>query len=890
MAACEEICRLCRDFKDWVPQNVDEGIDGAGRKTNYLSPSKLQTYWTHSRIETILGPHDKEVGINTIRFSFIQIISILAYIADDSHRWTEYLVSFYRADVDDNSLPLRTPELDTSQTHAALLRQVPTPFHDDPDSLAAWLKFSDHQWKFLPLLLKPSKGIIDRVHSPRTVDPRHIIPVTVESELSRRSGRRAKVVKVIPHEASGLPQEPIVLKEYDKGRDIDEFMGERHTYITIGNMKRTATIAVSEYFLGYHGCFIQGNRCVLLIEYANQGSLLDFFQENWYLPRTEKEAQDLWCDLSHLIKGLALLHNGGKNNSRIHQDIKPANIFVSKIGSNPARFSFKFGDFGMCSVTRIAEDGDTTGRDNGGTQMYSAPELCRIYQEVHMEGRVTWQADIWSFGCVLLECGVWMTLHERGRIEFREQRVEENRLLKRNSLGKAGYAGAFHNGERVLSTIQNKVNEIWFLDSPVARLAAHMMEFIQKEMLRTDVVERLTAQQLQARFQEAIDNPLYPLSPGISQQPSQISQNPMSPRRTSSILSYRTSVQSSGGTVRDGVAWTSQKSATWVPEPTTYHGSAVSQASLTQASPIRTSTIQYQEAPHPSASSSNQSRVSEPGQQLSNGSHSDAAGTSHAVPTPSINGNLCHTVMDVLEWIPKHKNGSARMLGWLEQPLIRLKGRDQCFIFDNSQSMRPHWPDVKRTADALTYVLKNVDPDGFEIHMTNSGKPISQKDRKKLFEEFGYFDQHSPRDDLGCCPMETVLSKILGKAVKKALAPTSMLSRVRSRDIQGVSIYIFTNGVWEDRRDRDVSYGEAGGVENAIKTAVGKLQTAGRMRTDLSIQFISFGDDPTGLSRMKWLDDDIKNITGGWDIVDTTPHTDDVVKMIIGAISGAVDG
>ncbi|KAI1429688.1 kinase-like domain-containing protein [Xylaria sp. FL1777] len=878
----QQVWQVCRTFKDWVQQNVEQGIDGEGREMDYISCSKLKEFWTADRIGTILGAYDKDVDIDVIQSRFVQVVSILTYITDDSQRWTEYLLDFYRTDIDDHSLPLPTPD--------ATVHRIPAPFYDDSDGPQAWAHFSRHQWKFLPLNFKPKEGIIDRVHPPRTLDPRYIIPVTIEEDLSQRSGRSARVVKAHPHEASGLPPEPIALKIYDRGRCKDEFMKERSTYNTIRNMRRTATIDVSKYFLRYHGCYIQGESCVLLIEYANQGSLLDLFRKNWYLPRRIEEAQELWSELGHLFKGLALLHHGGKNNSSIHQDIKPANIFVSEIDSNGNRhLCFKFGDFGTSSVTPINENGDTTGFDNGGTHMYSAPELCRIDPEVQMADRITWQADIWSFGCVLLDCGVWMAMHERGRREFLRERVEETRSLKQKSLSRAGYDGAFHDGEQVLSSVHNKVEEIWRLDSPVARLVGHMMGFIKKEMLLPDVVERLNAQQLQARFQDAVNSPTSPPSPALHRVPSQFSHYSKTPRRTSTGLTCGTVVNGVGSIGREEAHGSSQKTASWIPEPRVPNGSAASQISW-QSVPLRSFTVLHQEAPLPSASSLNQPTPCEPGQQSLVDLSSNVAATSRTASSSTRHEDPQDTINSVLEWIPKRKARQEHMLNWLEQPLKRQRGRDQCFIFDNSASMAPHWGDVKRTADALTYILKDVDPDGFEIHMTNYGDHLKRNKRNGLFGNFGYLDQHRPRPDLGVCAMETVLSNILGGVVKKALAPSSRFDRLRSRQIRGVSVYVFTNGVWEDRRSRDGSSpGEAGGVENAIKTAVKSLQDANRMRPFLSIQFISFGDDPEGRRRMRWLDDGIKTITNGWDIVDTTHHTESVSKMIIGATSASVD-
>ncbi|KAI0534461.1 kinase-like domain-containing protein [Xylaria digitata] len=884
--SARDIWQLRRQFKDWVQQNVEQGIDGLGKIAYYIPSFKLETFWTPDRIATILGPYNKDVDIGKILNHFIQVTSILTYIEDDSHAWTRYLERFYKNDIDDHSLPLNTTNLSVN------LPPVPPPFGDDHDSRQAWSCFSDHQWKFLPLHFKPNDAVIDRVHPLRVLDPRHVIPITVEDELSRRSGRGVRVLKVKPHKASGLPPESIVLKEYDKGRYQSEFQNERHTYTAIRNLNHRSVTGVSEHFLHYHGCFIQGNKCVLLIEYSNQGTLLNFFENNWYLPRTKEEAQNLWRDLGQLIKGLALLHNGGKHISAIHQDIKPANIFVFKPDPDQYRFHFKLGDFGLCSVTPTAENGNTTGDDNGGTMTYSAPELSCVDLGIHMDERVSWQADIWSFGCVLLECGVWMTMHERGRIDFQNERAKEIDRLRQGLLKNAGYAMAFHDGEKVLSSIKNKTEEIQRVESLVAQLVGSMMNFIQKEMLRTDVVERLTAQQLQARFQDAIDGPLNSSSPSMHSMP---------------ISPPITSIDPTSDMVTPGIP---QKSATWVQEPWDANDGATTLVSVQPGELTRGSTISYREASQPSASSPNPPRASGVWQSSIKSSASfskqpgipvlrqpsligSGSGVAEAL-TPDLardqNNGLCDNVKSVLQWIPKHKARQEHMLGWLEQCRKQLSGRDQCFIFDNSESMGPHWKDVKDTANALTYILKAVDPDGLEIHMASSRKPLKCKDRGGLFDKWGYFDQNRPRKDLETCPMETVLSDILESAMEKALAPTSRIGRLISREIRGISVYVFTNGIWESPPRGDGSYEEAGGVENAIKTAVNRLQKANKMRTFLSIQFISFGNDREGLRRMRWLDDDIKAKTGGWDIVDTTHHTGSVKKMIIGAISEAMDG
>lgn len=70
-----------------------------------------------------------------------------------------------------------------------------------------------------------------------------------------------------------------------------------------------------------------------------------------------------------------------------------------------------------------------------------------------------------------------------------------------------------------------------------------MMKFIQREMLRPDVMERLTAHQLRTRFEEAIGSSLSPLLSSIHRMPSG---NAKLPRRTSSSYNYHTIVAGVG--------------------------------------------------------------------------------------------------------------------------------------------------------------------------------------------------------------------------------------------------------------------------------------------------------------------------------------------------------
>ncbi|KAJ8131241.1 hypothetical protein O1611_g2385 [Lasiodiplodia mahajangana] len=807
-------------------EHVKEGVEGNGCLAPYIPIDKLTAYWSHNRIEALLGHREMEVVIPTLKHRFKQIMSILTYIADDSHDYTEYIVPFYMANIDDHSLPLLAHDQSTSPGS----RHAQSPFPDDYDGREARVRFLDCQWRFLPLDFNKENGIMDRIYPPRALDPRHVIPVTIEGELSQQQGRG----------------EFIVFKEYDGKRHSAEFISERSAYHSIYNKPSGTSFDLSKHFLAYYGCFQQGDKCVIVTEYANQGSLLDFFRSNGYLPCTKEEAVDLWSDLGDLIKSLALLHKGGKHDSSIHQDIKPANIFVSQFEKSQSRFRFKLGDFGMCSVTPIDENGDTIGRDNGGSRMYSSPEMCRIFRDIPMDGQITWQADIWSFGCVLLDCGVWMALHDRGRTEFRMQRSEEIERRKPVTLRSAG-----------------------------------------RDMLG-DATARLSAQQLQSCFESALRSSALPSPSGsLYRAPSRVGDIQRISHRTPTDLTENTIVAPVGGSQASPPA-APRNTGELAPRARTSNDRVANQTHFQLPSIPRRSTISCREPSYTPFSPFGQYNAPGLRHQSFNRFRRDSTANLELSYIPNTGGARLHTVADVHEWISKHRyDKDAPMPKWLENPVNGLKDRDQCFIFDNSASMIPHWHDVMRTADALIYVLKGVDPDGFEVHMTNPQKTFKRKSYRELFGDRGQFEQCQPRPDSGSCHMETVLSNILERVMEKTLgSSTSMLNCLSSPKIRGVNVYIFTDGVWGSRQPPDILSKEAGGVENVIRTAVQRLQAANKWRTFFSIQFIGFGDNPIGRGRMQFLDD---TSNSGWDIVDSTPHNGDVVKMILGATNQDLD-
>lgn len=258
-----------------------------------------------------------------------------------------------------------------------------------------------------------------------------------------------------------------------------------------------------------------------MIEYADHGSLRDFFNSD-KTPHTREELVCLWTSASKLFSGLEIIHNldmndhGTFSQSReprktytvqgVHQDIKPENIFVFRLGSGTSyNYRFKIGDFGMSSTT-TAESGSRLTRhpDNHSTKIYGAPELTHHHRGLDdVNFGATWEVDIWSLGCVLFDLLVWITCGSRGLTEFFELRKQEtDRVWGHLS---TGYSGCFHNGESKIEAIRNMMDLVEQRRRMLDDLSSPIGDFILKEMLRAKNGDRTPARGLRSRFLELLD-------------------------------------------------------------------------------------------------------------------------------------------------------------------------------------------------------------------------------------------------------------------------------------------------------------------------------------------------------------------------------------------------
>lgn len=177
----------------------------------------------------------------------------------------------------------------------------------------------------------------------------------------------------------------------------------------------------------------------------------------------------------------------------------------------------------------------------------------------------------------------------------------------------------------------------------------------------------------------------------------------------------------------------------------------------------------------------------------------------------------------------------------------------QVFMIDNTESMKTHRKEVRNTLEAMAYLAKSYDPDGMDIHFTMSrGKGSKIKTTEKLLQKFDS-EQFSGTSDMQS-QLATYLEEYKRKfsdqhrfSVTSAIKNVS-LSKARQGPPPRLSLYIFTDGIWQPRSE----------VELPIKLMVEYLQENKMLNKQVGIQFVQFGDNKPAIQRLEYYDRGLK--------------------------------
>lgn len=147
--------------------------------------------------------------------------------------------------------------------------------------------------------------------------------------------------------------------------------------------------------------------------------------------------------------------------------------------------------------------------------------------------------------------------------------------------------------------------------------------------------------------------------------------------------------------------------------------------------------------------------------------------------------------------------------------------------------MREKWSQVKTAFEALSYIIKPMAPDGIEMFFTvayDAWRRHNTSELVELLEKKGLAG-------------DTDISYRLGLQLQDyqiKTQPTAQTASKKAKRTRPMSFYILTDGNWKDKCD----------PIPAIKGIANHLINANLKNGHITIQFISFGQNPVGLQRM----------------------------------------
>jgi hypothetical protein len=150
---------------------------------------------------------------------------------------------------------------------------------------------------------------------------------------------------------------------------------------------------------------------------------------------------------------------------------------------------------------------------------------------------------------------------------------------------------------------------------------------------------------------------------------------------------------------------------------------------------------------------------------------------------------------------------------------------------DDSDSTSEHWDSMVNMLSLLSFILEGDDPDGAELHFTNSDERRTSPISDNLVATA---KQVVPRGRTDISPRLTRIFKDYERRLRE------------NKDIRPLSVYVLTDGVWARSEESPAI---------PLLALVQALKDTGKTRRQVGVQFVSFGSDEEGLERMQQLDD-----------------------------------
>ncbi|KAL9604134.1 MAG: hypothetical protein Q9219_000722 [cf. Caloplaca sp. 3 TL-2023] len=916
-------------LRRWIDSAQQPGLGGPSHSTpcGFIPISALNGYLrTNDRVENLLTwlfgrDWTKVIDAETVRNHHLRSFSILLLIGHG--KMIEYFVK-YRS-LQDHQLPYQTRPKDFP--HSSWDQN----FFD---------RFYDNQWQFCPMSLEYNMDL--------HLEKEEILPILHKEELGRGGDAIAyKIVvdsehnKLVPKQSSVPERRPhlfdtFVLKTY-RGTDAKRrHQAERDAFVNLRYNNSSTPFIIT-----FHGSYVDDDTYNILIEYADLGNLEDYWRTT-PKPSTKAEKIKLYDRLCSITHGLATIHGGSPETSPDHptdlgwyHDMKPANILVfSGSGTSEYDVYFKIADLSLCRFKpKASHHHQASALDLFGTRAYGAPETWRQqFSPNPIPIQVQQEVAVWSFGCILSEATVWSSFGWEDVIEY-----QRSRSLKVEQCLECRGEHIFHNGEKVLSTVQDMherirkhrqgadtievailqvVDKHMLLNSKQGRCSAHdafnhFKRIMAKEQLRLpsktylgeDMEERpktppsvpvgyIRGSVSSSRRPEStpfsMDSSIGGLGPEINEirSNSMSSMSNVAPLLSKASGPTSTNVSTTGGNVL-GASFSSKSiNLQNLPEPPKpIRLSTTHTASMTMS---EAQGYDYCQTGHEQDSYRETVPLGEVWSPESIRSDKNSPGKDGAVRKTAIDAEETEqksksesepqrprlSLGEGLKWKKEKKKGYLSALKD-EGNMTYVHGRDHIFVIDNTESMKQYRDNVLEVVSILPYLLKTSDEDGLDLYFTQSPSRVHAKNSTRLFEAVEQKNFH------GISNMQARLNHIFQGFKDDFGEKTSKTSGGwwkgpdQAKTRKPLSFYILTDGVWQPKSSARSVILEL--VESMIRHELPKEH--------VGIQFIRFGDTPQGIDCLRELDHGLGLGAKEMDIVDTTRWDGNIWKMLLGAIS-----
>ncbi|KAK4894202.1 hypothetical protein LTR27_007570 [Elasticomyces elasticus] len=858
-----------QDALQWLQANSIKSCASATPQDHhtFIPEDAISTHFDYQCLKTIvealrtgLGRDDcNKLAGDILKFKYLRVFCILLCIDKAQH-----IRSLLKYDLSDARFPVT---------------QEP----DDFPQGVSWTAFRKQQWRYFAYKLVQGME--------KSISRDRVLPIVSRKPIGE--GDETIVYKIELHpEYDGIHDESsdptghlshtYALKVYNGLEAQEHYQAEIAAFSKI-----QAGGTPIDNLLLYHGAYVYEHAYHVILEYADVGTLEDYFQK--MTPPTDgADILAFWQATFGLAEALDRVHRA----SGWHQDVNPKNILIRSTPSvSQYAYSHKLADWGRShfkdpnTSVEVAKDVDTY-----GTKEYA---------------------------CVWSEVAVWIVQGYTGLLEYRQQRRDATANLRLDA------DACFHNGTKMLPCVRN-MHVALRHSGKMSRqdyLTDKTWETLIQKMLRCPGPERLSSREVLQDSANILDMARTRLNVATSSRQSVVGGN----RQGQFDLTIRTDNQPRGGlfdsegpepylthTPREMTLASFDDQAPSIQQDANRGGreSASSRAGrhmmrsqtdlVSRARPAgREVDVHPEDAMIPNAGPSlTRSRTEvkthagpaethhghnpwtrQPTHELpqrsttwaalraANPRETDQNGPSNSkknarpdsgIASPNA-GNVSRTqrrntresvprlsFVEVSNWVSKLVTNPNAKLPYSDGLKYKLKDRDHHFLVDDSSTMRAFYEELCGVFRLLARIVEDEDPDGVELSYTISPKSFTDTSSASLHENL------SKHRFGGQANVENRLETILKRY----------------------------NGVWGD-----------GNPEVPIMGMVRTLVDMKLPRKQVGIQFISFGENRAGLQHLRVIDEITakKNMNWGLDIVDTEPSQGNIWKMLLGAIDEAFD-